>query len=239
MSNPAERLHAILTKSKQKELQGKNMMQGWREVLQLSTDIDDLMVMNKVGKIFTLPSIIATHIQRFSDLDADLFLGWRNDLTAAFRYIYFQHNFQEFGNRLSDSLLINIRFCAHELEKRMPDKNVSHEDLASIRELAWALYQEVLASEMPAHLFRYLLDYLYLIIEAIDDYEITGAAAAERAFNAVIGTIATDSVNAKEANDSKFGKPFWNVIGKVGVALKIAKTAVELAEGVQKLLPHP
>ncbi len=214
------------------------MMQGWRQVLKLPEDTDDLIVMNKVGKVFTLPFIISTHIQRFADLPADLYLGWRKDLAAAFRYVNFNANFQDFGNRLSDSLLINIRFCAHELQKRMPEKSVSPEDLQSLRELAWTLYQEVLGFELPPNLGRYLLNYLFLIIEAIDDYEITGAAGMERSFNAVIGAVVTDTPTTKAANESTFGSRFWSVVTKVGVALKIAKTATELAEGVQKLLPH-
>lgn len=85
MSNPAERLHAILQRSKQKEIQNQQMMQGWRKVLQLPDNLDDLSTMSKVGKVFTLPAIISTHIERFSDLDAELYLGWREDLSKAFR----------------------------------------------------------------------------------------------------------------------------------------------------------
>jgi hypothetical protein len=214
------------------------MPQGWRNVLKLPEDTDDLIVMNKVGKVFTLPFIISTHIQRFADIPTDLYLGWRKDLAVAFRFVNFNSTFHEFGSRLSDSLLINIRFCAHELEKRMPEKNVSPEDLKTIRELAWELYQAVLGFELPPQIGRYLLSHLYLIIEAIDDYDITGAAGMERSFNAVIGAVVTDTPTSKEANESTFGDRFWGIVTKVGVVLKIAKTATELAEGVQKLLPN-
>jgi hypothetical protein len=36
------------------------------------------------------------------------------------------------------------------------------------------------------HLVRYLLDYLYLVIEAIDDFEITGASGLEQSLNAAV-----------------------------------------------------
>jgi hypothetical protein len=238
MGNPANRLHAILVRAKQKELQSKPMLQSWRNVLQLPDDIDDLLVMNKIGKVFTLPFVITTYISRFADLDAELYLGWRNDLGAAFRHVHFNTNFSEFGSRLSDSLLISIRFCDHELEKRMPEKAVSREELNTVRESAWSLYEEVLASDLPPHLFSYLLDHLYLIIEAIDDFDITGAAGVERSLNSVIGSVATDMGTAREANESPFGERFWGVMAKAGVALKLAKTALELADGVRKFLPH-
>src|SRR5438876_12405162 len=236
MSNPASRLHAILLRSKDEQLRNKNMMLAWRTVLQLPEELDDLVTMSKVGKLFTLPSIISAQIQRFPDLDAELYLGWREDLNKAFRFINFNANFHDFSQRLPDSLLISIRFCAHELDKRAPEKDVLREQLDSLRESAWLLYEEVLKADLPPDLSRYLLDYLYLIIEAIDDYNITGAVGMERALNAVLGTIITDSARAENARTSRFGEKFWAVVTKVGVVLKLAKTAAELADGVRKLL---
>src|SRR5438132_4524687 len=78
-----------------------------------------------------------------------------------------------------------------------------------------------------------------LIIEAIDDYDVTGAVGMERALNAVLGTIITDSARAENVRKSQFGEKFWIVVTKVGVVLKLAKTATELAEGVRKLLISP
>ncbi len=102
------------------------------------------------------------------------------------------------------------------------------------------LYEEVLKADLPPDLSRYLLDYLYLIIEAIDDYNITGAIGMERALNAVLGTIITDSARAEKVRQSTFGEKFLGVITKLGVVLKLAKTATELADGVRKLLTnHP
>jgi hypothetical protein len=236
MSNPAERLHTILTRSKRKELANNTMLVGWRNVLSLPEKIDDLILMSKIGKVFTLPSIIATYIERFPDLAPDLYLGWRNDLSAAFRAIHFSTTFGQFSNRLSDSMLINIRFCAHELDKRMPEKDISRQELDAIRESAWSLYEEILKSDLPPNVSRYLLHHLYLMIEAIDDYEITGTAGIEQSFDAVIGAAITNASTAKQANESSIGKCFWSLIAKVGVLLKVGKTALELEEGVRKLL---
>ena len=212
------------------------MLVGWRNVLSLPENIDDLILMGKIGKVFTLPSIITTHIERFPDLDRDLYLGWRNDLSATFRAIQFSTTFGQFSNRLSDSMLNNIRFCAQELDKRMPEKDVAPEGLTDIRDSAWALYEEILKSDLPPDLVRYLLDCLYLVIEAIDDFEITGAAGLEQSLNAVVGTVATNTATAKQASASPFGDRLWSVVTKVAVLLKLGKTALELEEGIRKFL---
>src|SRR5207253_849608 len=119
------------------------------------------------GKVFTLPSIITAQIKRFPDLPENLYLGWRKDISSAFRVIGFSASFNDFVGRLSDSLLTTISFCAHELDKRIPEKDVAPEGLKEVRDSAWALYEEILKSDLPPNLARYLLDYLYLVIEAI------------------------------------------------------------------------
>jgi hypothetical protein len=138
--------------------------------------------------------------------------------------------------RMSHASGQNIRFCADQLDKRVPEKDVSRQELDAIRQSAWSLYEEILKSDLPPNVSRYLLDHLYLMIQAIDDYEITGTAGIEQSFDAVIGAAITNASTAKQASESSVGKRFWSLMAKVGVLLKVGKTALELEEGVRKLL---
>lgn len=236
MNNPAGRLHAILQASKEKEIQRLNMIAGWRKVLSIPDTVDDLLTMNKIGKVFTLPHVITSLLQRFEDIDHDLYLGWKGDLLIAFRHVTFQSNFSEFGSRLSDSLLINIRFCDHELERRHPEKSITEEHLAALRDEANKLLDQILASELPPNLMRYLLDHAYLILEAIEDYPITGAPALERALDQAVGSVVTNRAVAQLAKDSTVGEQFWTFMGRIGLTLSIAKSAKEIGESVTKAL---
>jgi hypothetical protein len=239
MSNPAARLHHILSAAagfaSDHSLQ---TAQGWKKVLQLPAEADDLTVMNKVGRVFTLPNLIAMEIERFGDIDADLYLGWRKDLTEAFHFVGFQFPFMEFARRLSKSLLINIQFCAHELEKRLPEKEISSEELEEIREQVWQLYEEVLRSDLPAVLFRYALDHLYLIIEAIDNYLITGTTGIKYGLDAVIGAAFTDTETSKAVAESSIGDKYWKVMGRIATALALGKAAAQLADFAYKALAN-
>src|SRR5438045_8638732 len=105
MSNPAQRLHKILTCSKQKDLQHKQMLVGWRAVLSLADDVDDLIVISKIGKVFTLPSIITTQMRRFPDIREELLLGWREDLSSAFRGSHFNASCGEVRTSVPDSFI--------------------------------------------------------------------------------------------------------------------------------------
>ena len=239
MSNPATRLHAILSRAS--EQAGNHQLQtaeGWKQVLRLPTEVDDLTVMNKVGRVFTMPDLVAREIERFSDLDADLYLGWRKDLTDAFHYVGFQFLFREFASRLSKSLLINIKFCAHELEKRLPEKEISKDELEQVREEVWQLYSEILKADLPPVLSRYALDHLFLIIEAIDNYLVTGASGIQYALDAAIGATFTDTATSKEVAESSFGDRYWKLMGRVATVLALGKAAVQLADFAQKALSN-
>jgi hypothetical protein len=235
MSNPAARLHAILTRAKNVPAADK-MVDGWRRSLQLPQEMDDFTVMSKVGRVFTLPDLITKEIERFNDLEFDLYLGWRKDLGDAFRHVNFRTQFSQFSGKISTSLLMNIRFCAHELEKRIPEKQLSPEQVVELREAVWTLYNEVLKSELPPQLLRYALDHLFLIIEALDNYEITGAAGIELALNAVIGSVITQRDVAKKFSESDMGDKFWKTMSKIAITLELGKFGYELADAALKAL---
>ena len=236
-NNPAARLHSLLVKCRTKELRPTRMMKGWRTVLGLPEDVEDTLAMSKVGKVFVLPNIISNEIKQFDDLDLELYLGWQKDLATAFQSVIFPNQFSTFADKLSDSLLINIRFCAHELAKRRPEKVVPDKDLNELKEAAYALYKEVLGAKLEPHLARYILDHLYMIIEAIDDYLINGSNGLKTALDCMVGTILTTTKIAKQAKESDFGNKLWAIIGKTAVIMELAKTAMELGEGVFKMLP--
>jgi hypothetical protein len=238
MSNPAARLHAILSRAKS-VAQGEGMIQGWRHCLQVNKEVEDLEVMSKVGLVFTLPTIITSQVERFPELTKDdLYVGWKNELTDAFRIISFQSNFGQFSTRLSESLLVTLRFCAHALDQRLPEKEIAPEQINELRDAVWGLYGEVEASGLAPDLIRYALDHLFLIIQALDNYEIMGGTGVGTALNTVIGAVVTQPEISRKFSQSELGEKFWKTMGRIAVALSLGKTAYELIDAGVKTLGH-
>lgn len=237
INNPAARLHAILAKCRNNDLRPQPMIKGWRSVLGLAEDVEDTIVMGKIGKVFVLPYRIAAEIKQLDDLDLELYLGWQKDLSQAFQNVNFQTQFAQFSDKLSDSLLINIRYCAHELSKRRPEKVLNEKDLSELKEDAYSLYKDVVAAKLDPQISRYMLDHLYMIIEAIDDYLINGSIGITIALDTIVGTIVTSTKIAKAARESPFGDKLWAIVGKTALVLELARTATELGESIFKLLP--
>ena len=212
------------------------MTEAWREILKFGPEVSDLVLMNKVGKIFTLPNIISDEILQLNDIDHDLYLGWREDLIQALYHINFRAQFNDFSSRLTDSLLMNIRFCAHELGRRRPEKTIDPSEIEELKNDAYTLYESLKTSDIPADLRRYLLDHLYTVIDAIDNYLITGTPGLEIALDSAIGSAYTNYALVMKTKNSDEGKQFWNVFGKLAVAIQFTKNTAELGEKIIGLI---
>ena len=238
-NNPAARLHLILStcREKEKALKNKPMVEAWRTIFGISPEVQDSIVMSKVGLVYMLPPQISAKINSISDINHRLYLGWQNELAQAFGQISFQAPFQNFTSKLSDSLLLSIEFCADLLSKTCPEKVIDKKQMEQLRNEISELYTNILNSDLDPDLAQYLLDQLQLIIDAIDNYMLTGSLALEKAIDTIIGATITKNYRARSTKDSKFGNPFWAIVGKTAVLLELAKSAAELGEGIIKLLP--
>lgn len=237
-NNPAARLHSILAKcrSSPQDLRHKPMIQGWKHVFDLTDKTEDVLVMSRVGRVYVLPSQIAAEITRFADLDARLYLGWQGDMAAAFKTIGFNNAFQEFVGKLSDSLMLAIEFCAHELGKRCPEKILDDTAINELKAEVFTLYQEFLQADLPPDLSRYILDKLYQIYDALDTFPITGSQALETAVNAAMGSILTNNKMAEESAKNPGGQKFWKTVHKASLLLDIAQKTYQIGSGIGKLL---
>ncbi len=239
INNPAARLHHILTicKARRKDMASKPMVQVWRKVFNLADNIEDTVVMSKVGMVYLLPQQISTLIKRYDDLEPRLFLGWQSELTQAFTQISFTNAFDNFASHLSDSLLITLEFCSDALSRKCPEKVVSEAELQKLRETACLLYDEVQKSDLEPVLAQYLLEHIYLVIQSVENYIFTGAAGLQYALDTAVGSVVTKNNIARQSQQSVFGERFWALVGKTAVVLELSKTALELGEGIFKMLP--
>lgn len=213
-----------------------NMESAWREVLNLPQDIDDLAVMHKVSKVMCLPDIITKRIGRIEGENTAAYLGWKGDLYRAFRTVSFGHGFNKFSSSLSDSLVCNLELCAQRIDSDYSDYSISQKDLDELREEINELIDKTISAELAPNLKNYLLDHLYLLVESIDDYLITGIVGIEGAIDQIIGSSHTKPQTAKDVRESEMGKKFITICGKVYTFLSVFDGATNLVEQAYELI---
>lgn len=238
MSNPAGRLHQILTTCVSHRELNVPCIEGWRVILQMPDNATELAVMAKIGRVFELPDVVANRLNRYPDLDKALFLQWQPALAETLKAIRFNAAFPEFASRLKEPTLLALKFCSHELERREADVDIAPEELTKLRNEAWSLYEEVSNATLDSQLKGYLLRSIYQIISALDDYAIHGSPDLQTAINAVVGSVITAPSEAKKAAGDQIGGKLFKLAAAIGIALKLGKGALELGEGIRRALEN-
>lgn len=221
LNNPAARLHQILTlcKKHQKESGSRPMLVGWRKVFRLAENTRDFVVMERIGRVYTLAGEISELVSRFDDLDPQLYLGWREELEEAFLNLSFRSEFDTFVKQLPKTLLVNIEFCSNALSDRCPEPVVDLDQLIDLSKITGELIKEVPQSALDEAGKRYFLDYLTLVRRAVDDYSLTGAPSLQGVIDAVTGTLATQRQVSIPTRETPVGKRFWALTTKITKAL--------------------
>jgi hypothetical protein len=221
MNNPAARLHQILSlcKKHEKESGSRPMLMGWRKVFRMGEHARDFAVMERIGRVYVLAGEISNLVDRFEDLDPQLYLGWREELEEAFLNLSFRSEFDTFVRRIPRTLLVNIEFCSNALSERCPEPLVDPEKLAELNKLAAELLPAVQDSDLDEAGKRYFLDYLTLIRRAVDGYTFQGAPALQAVLDAATGSLATQRQVSIPTRETPIGKRFWGLTTKIAKAL--------------------
>jgi hypothetical protein len=221
LNNPAARLHHILTlcKKHEKESGGRPMLMGWRKVFRLGEGVRDFTVMQRIGRIHVLTGEISERVERYPDLDSQLYLGWLEELEEAFLNLSFRSEFGTFVKRIPRTLLVNIEFCSKALAERCPEPVPDAEKLAEIGRLSLELIKAVSDSDLDEVGKRYFLDYLSLVRRAVEEYALLGAPGLQAVVDAVTGSLATQRQVSIPTRETPVGKRFWGLIAKITKAL--------------------
>ncbi len=229
MNNPAARLHQILTlcKKHEKESGTRPMLMGWRKVFRMAESVSDFAVLEQIGRVYGLVGEISDLVVRFKDLDAQLYLGWREELEDAFLNLSFRSEFGTFVKRIPRTLLVNVEFCSNALSDRCPEPMVDVDKLAETGSLAVELVKQITEADLDEAGRRYFLDYVSLIRRAVSDYPLSGAPGLQGAIDACTGTLVTQRQVSLATRETPVGRKFWILINKISRLLAPAASEDE------------
>lgn len=250
--NPARRLLNILNKAK--EASGNiSSHSAWKEVLDLpdnSTDTDILLAVGKVtGLVAEINNYCAANepehledcqywmnsVLRALACSSDLGSTWGNVLSVLNGE---GHTFSYLRNtaRIID---FNIN-----KEQVVCLANINKNDLLEINDSVKSLYSEILSNEeIDEKVKASILKYLSKLIDAIDQYAITGAEAILESLEQTIGHMYFNPEYKRYMAETDSGK---NILSKMGeIAKKVTcvtgvvellNKSVDVVEKIQKII---
>ena len=233
LNNPAARLYAILRKAK--NLPNQNALKAWSEILSVA-ESNQAELIRRLGLLIALPSQIRAQIELIPEIDTDLYLKWIPEIDAGFSKFNLSASLTEFTNPISESSLNDLRYCSDVLSRKCPENTLDLSELESLKNDLLELIDRFLASSIEDHLKRLILEKLYSIHVAIQDYTLSGIMPLTNAVRNVVGTAITDQETIKGFNKTKLGADFWKMIHRVAMIVSILYGTAQLQSGISTLL---
>jgi hypothetical protein len=196
------------------------MLVGWRKVFRMIDSVPDFVVLERVGRVWSLCPQTVELVEQCPDLSPPLYLGWREELEEAFLEVHAFAQFTRFVSRIPKTLLVNLEFCANALAERCPERMVADEALVELNKQAHELLRAVRSEEAlePAGR-RYLLDCAGLLKHALEDYPLRGSPGLQRALDASTGALVSQRNVAIPIRETPLGKRFWELVNKMTTAV--------------------
>lgn len=230
-SNPAGRLHKILSNAK-RQPDNQKVKVVWSKALGIEED--DIEVTKSVIELYSLSQEIQSLIKMNDNLNHELYLSSFNRIDMAFFPLNLATTWQGAKSHLTDEALTRLQFCAQELSGFYSEETLSDEDLADIIKKTDELYNSLYSSTLPSVLRLTLLEEVQRIRNAISLYQIRGAKGLKEALQGAIGAVVANQEDLKKAkNDND------EVIKKLGGLLEKVDSFASKALKIHKIIKSP
>jgi hypothetical protein len=195
-SNPAGRLHKILSDAKRRKDQEK-VREVWASVLDIEQD--EVVITKAVVELYSLSNEIQSLIKMNSQLNHQLYLKSFNQINRAFFPLNLGTNWNSVKQHLTDEALTRLQFCAEELSTFYTEDTLSDKDLAEIISKTEALFESVFNSSLPDVLRLALLEEVERLRSSISMYRIKGAKGLKESLQGTIGAVVANQEELKVA----------------------------------------
>ncbi|WP_280551642.1 hypothetical protein [Halomonas sp. 25-S5] len=195
-SNPAGRLHKILSHAKNQKDQDK-VRAVWATVLDIEQD--EVTVTKAVVELYSLSNEIQSLIKMNNQLNHELYLKSFNQINRAFFPLNLGASWNSVKTHLTDEALTRLQFCAEQLSTFYTEDTLSEEDLAEIVKKTEALFEAVFNSSLPDVLRLSLLEEVERLRNSISMYRIKGAKGLKEALQGTVGAVLANQDELKDA----------------------------------------
>ena len=231
--NPANRLLLIVQLCK--TIGGnENCRNSWKKVLKADSESKMLDRISKVLdlSVETVNLMAATfprHVPPLQKLNTQIVSGVTQQNLGG--------PWSSFIAQISDDSVVALGFAASLLDERDKLKTVDGSEMETHREKLAELRKEVMASdELPEEVRLAIARYLGHLLDALDEYFITGIFPVLDATSTAIGNVAFDHSYGNALRDTTVGQKVAAALANVANSVTIITGMVQLAEPVQHIL---
>jgi len=201
-SNPAGRLHRILSEVAAKNGEGICVRDAWAPVFGCAAK-DEAAVLRGLVEVYGLCEEVKNLIRLNPDLNHDLYLASFPKIEKAILPVNLGQQWKTLRGHLDGEVLARLQFCAEALQGFYSEESISEEDLAQIQEMVSALYDAITDSSISAELKLALLEELDRIKKAILLIKIKGAKGVKEALQSLVGSVVANHQSLKQLQNDE------------------------------------
>lgn len=225
--NPAARLLSILEKGKQLP-SNMNCRDAWQQLLMVESD--NALLMSRLGKIMEFPEQIILALREGFPNQKNTWSHWSQKVNSGFIHQHLNSNWDTFINHIDDHSITYLALAADLLQSKSNTKNISDDEIKSVREKLSQIYDEILSADLPDEVKKYLIRYIRKILNGIDEYYLTGALPLLDAVDTMVGHAAIDANYRDFLRDTQLGSKILEALGAMANVVTVAVGIPQLTQ---------
>lgn len=224
--NPAERLLKILENGKKIGIEKPNKL-AWMQVLEVSGDNlnSHSILLSKLGKVMLLPHDILNLVSLHYPAQISGYQYSFNQIQAAFLNQNLNENWHTFMRHIDSHSLNTLSMISALLDQKLETTTIENEKLNLFREKLKKLINETLKSNLSTDFKKFMTHYLNKILNAINDYLISGAMPVMDAIEATLGHAVLNESFKDELKNTDTGKSISQMLADLANTVAIATAA--------------
>jgi hypothetical protein len=217
--NPAARLLALLLvgKSKPSNAQCRGV---WEEILEAQGN--QPLLMARLGKVMELPALIIEAVQQAFPEEGNTWSHWASQVNAGFMVQNLHAGWDTFINNIDDHSITYLRMTSNLLASKSNTKLIAAESLSAIRGELQRIHDELMESDQPDEVKKYLSRNIRGMIVSIDEYRLTGALPLLDAIDTTVGHALLEKSYKSFLTDTELGRRLLDTLSSMANVVTVA-----------------
>lgn len=229
--NPAARLLAILEKGKQIP-PNTNCRQAWLQLLVVDGNSQNALLMSRLGKVMELPEQIFIALKDDFPHQMNSWSHCESQVNSGFTKQNLHASWDSFINYIDVHTINYLLMISDLLQVKTTVKSIADEEVNALREKINNIYEEILESELPDEVKKYVIRYMRKILIGIDEYHLTGVLPLLDAMDTMVGHAMVDAEYKNFLKDTELGKKILDTLSAMASVVTVAVGIPQLTQTI-------
>lgn len=230
--DPAARLHALLQEGRKIPLTDP-CKSAWERLL--DAEGKPSLLMSRLGKVMEMPELVIKAVQEVFPNHGNNWGHWSGQVNLGFQQQNLSSDWRSFISAIDDHTITYLKMTSDMLATKANTELVPGASLAAIKADLSLILEEVLESDQPDEVKKYLARSIGKIISSIDEYRLTGALPLLDAIDSSIGHIALDVSYRNFLVDTEIGQRLMDALTAMANVVTVSVGLPPLSAAIARI----